>query len=98
MHFACLYDVFKENVMFKYPLFVSGYKKVCYANSQSKLLRQGFVSRSACVKLKFKTVLATSLHLKITVNIFSHTNIGFKKSSKNSKGLTISCSSEGFEF
>lgn len=66
MHFACLYDVFKENVMFKYPLFVSGYKKVCYANSQSKLLRQGFVSRYACVKLKFKTVLATSLHLKIT--------------------------------
>lgn len=75
MHFACLYDVFKENAMFKYPLFVSGYKKVCYANSQSKLLRQGFVSRYACVKLKFKTALAT-LHLKITVNIFSHKNIG----------------------
>lgn len=66
-------------------IFVSGYKKVCYANSQSKILRQGFVSRYVCVKFKFKTALATSFHLKITVNIFIHTNIGFKKSLKKLK-------------
>lgn len=57
--------------MVKYPLFVSGYKKVCYANFRNKLLRQGFVSRYACVKLKFKTAIATSLHLKITATFLS---------------------------
>lgn len=72
--------------MFKYPLFVSGYKKVCYANSQSKLLRQGFVSRYACVKLKFKTAIATSLQLKITVTFLSIQIEGLRSHQKIKKG------------
>lgn len=42
--------------------------------SKSKPSKQSFVLKYAFVKLKFKTAMGISLHLKITITFFTHTN------------------------